>query len=124
MNKEYVQERITVLFSLIQNELLEEKDGKRIALSYWGIIKEELTSHKIATSLAGAIQLSNKNKALSLIEKSKTELETIQNRDYDRQLDNASKKSSMRYARRSYIISIISIIIASISIVLQLILLI
>lgn len=70
------------------------------------------------------MQLHSKDKALSMVQKSNTEIENIKNNKDDRELDNESKAFSMRYAKKAYIISIISIIIAAISIVIQLILLI
>lgn len=108
-NRKYIEAMIAVLEYVISNKKISNKDGERIAGKLWCNVKNELSKEGILyidftndTNLISTHSLEVKlNKCYIL-------LEEIKNEEYDRELDNKSKKRAYRLSILSIVISILA----------------
>ena len=122
--KEYYKAFLSVIDYLDSNSLWEisADKGFEIAGDYWPKIFEEIKTRKIGYDVIGAgIHLSAPHKLRPLRADFRNAVEEIERQERDRLLDNASKYSGIKYARRSFVISVIALISAIGSLVWQII---
>lgn len=100
---------IKVLSFAIENKKLSNDDGERLSGRLWPNIKAELSRSNVLYLEYGnevdLLTLDNVNKKLN---ESKILLQEIEEKEYDRELDNKSKKDAYRLAKWSIVISILA----------------
>jgi hypothetical protein len=108
-NRKYTETLIAVLEFAISNKKLSSVDGERIAGDYWGLVKRELNnSGVICLEYGNEVTLLTTEKVRTKLSEAKIKLENIEGREYDRNLDNKSKKDSAKLAKWSIVISILA----------------
>lgn len=100
---------IKVLSFAIENKKLSNDDGERLSGRLWPNIKAELSRSNVLFLEYGnevdLLTLDNVNKKLN---ESKILLQEIEEKEYDRELDNKSKTDAYRLAKWSIVISILA----------------
>ena len=100
---------IKVLSFAIENKKLSNDDGERLSGRLWPNIKAELSRSNVLYLEYGnevdLLTLDNVNKKLN---ESKILLQEIEEKEYDRELDNKSKTGAYRLAKWSIVISILA----------------
>ena len=108
-NKEYILALIKVLEFTKANKRLSNEDGERIAGTFWVNIRKELRDSAILfLEYGNEVTLISTEKVTSKLNETKMELEYINEKEYDRELDNKSKKDAYRLAKWSIVISILA----------------
>lgn len=113
--KEYYEAFLAVIDYFDTNNQwdISPEKGFEIAGDYWPRIFEEIKGRQIGTDIIGAgIHLSSPHKLRPLRADFRNAVKEIEKQEEDRLLDNASKYSGIKYARRSFIISLIALIAA------------
>lgn len=105
--REYIEAMIKVLSFAKENKKLSNKDGERLAGELWQNIKVDLSRSNILFLEYGnevtLLTLDNVNRKLN---ESKMVLQEIEEKEFDRKLDNKSKTDAYRLAKWSIVISI------------------
>lgn len=100
---------IKVLSFAIENKKLSNDDGERLSGRLWPNIKTELSRSNVLFLEYGneveLLTLDNVNKKLN---ESKMLLQEIEEKEFDRELDNKSKTDAYRLAKWSIVISILA----------------
>ena len=100
---------IKVLSFAIENKKLSNDDGERLSGRLWPNIKAELSRSNVLFLEYGnevdLLTLDNVNKKLN---ESKMLLQEIEEKEFDRELDNKSKTDAYRLAKWSIVISILA----------------
>lgn len=100
---------IKVLSFAIENKKLSNDDGERLSGRLWPNIKAELSRSNVLYLEYGnevdLLTLDNVNKKLN---ESKILLQEIEEKEFDRELDNKSKTDAYRLAKWSIVISILA----------------
>lgn len=108
-NKTYIEAMIKVLSFAIENKKLSNDDGERLSGRLWPNIKAELSRSNVLYLEYGnevdLLTLDNVNKKLN---ESKILLQEIEEKEFDRELDNKSKTDAYRLAKWSIVISILA----------------
>lgn len=108
-NRRYIEALIAVLEFAEKNKRLSSEDGERIAGDLWGVIRKELDkSYVICMGTGNDVTLLTTEKVNTKLNESRLLLEDIKEREYDRELDNKSKKDAYRLAKWSIVISILA----------------
>jgi hypothetical protein len=108
-NREYIEAMIKVLSFAIDNKRLSNKDGENLAGKLWQNIKTELSnSNVIFLEYGKEINLLTTDNVKRKLNESRMILKEIQEKEYDRGLENKSKKDAYRLAKWSIVISILA----------------
>ncbi len=121
--KEYYRAFISVIeYVAAGNSVITLQKGEELSGGYWPRIHKILCIEKIGLDDGGGeIYISRGQYLTPIYEDCKHALEEIARREADRELDNAAKRTNIRYAKRAYWISIVSIIVAISALVWQII---
>lgn len=107
--REYIEAMIKVLSFAKENKKLSNKDGERLAGELWQNIKVDLSRSNILFLEYGnevtLLTLDNVNRKLN---ESKMVLQEIEEKEFDRKLDNKSKTDAYCLAKWSIVISILT----------------
>ena len=108
-NRTYIEAMIKVLSFAVENNKLSNEDGERLAGELWPNIKVDLSRSKVLFLEYGnevtLLTLENVNRKLN---ESKMLLQELDEKEFDRNLDNKSKKDAYRLAKWSIVISILA----------------
>jgi hypothetical protein len=108
-NRTYIEAMIKVLSFAVENKKLSNEDGERLAGELWPNIKVDLSRSKVLFLEYGKevnlLTLENVNRKLN---ESKMLLQDIKEKEFDRELNNKSKKDAYRLAKWSIVISILA----------------
>lgn len=100
---------IKVLSFAAENKKLSNKDGEKLAGELWPNIKLDLSRSKVLFLEYGnevtLLTLENVNRKLN---ESKMLLQELDEKEFDRELDNKSKMDAYRLAKWSIVISILA----------------
>lgn len=108
-NREYIEAMIKVLPFAIDNKRLSNKDGENLAGELWQNIKTELSNSKVIFLEYGEeVNLLTTDNVKRKLNESRMILKEIQDKEYDRELENKSKKDAYRMAKWSIVISILA----------------
>lgn len=108
-NREYIEAMIKVLSFAIDNKRLSNKDGENLAGELWQNIKTELSNSKVIFLEYGEeVNLLTTDNVKRKLNESRMILKEIQDKEYDRELENKSKKDAYRLAKWSIVISILA----------------
>lgn len=108
-NREYIEAMIKVLSFAIDNKRLSNKDGENLAGELWQNIKTELSnSNVIFLEYGKEVNLLTTDNVKRKLNESRMILKEIQEKEYDRELENKSKKDAYRMAKWSIVISILA----------------
>lgn len=108
-NREYIEAMIKVLSFAIDNKRLSNKDGENLAGELWQNIKTELSnSNVIFLEYGKEVNLLTTDNVKRKLNESRMFLKEIQEKEYDRELENKSKKDAYRMAKWSIVISILA----------------
>lgn len=108
-NREYIEAMINVLSFAIDNKRLSNKDGENLAGELWQNIKAELSNSKVIFLEYGEeVNLLTTDNVKRKLNESRMFLKEIQEKEYDRELENKSKKDAYRLAKWSIVISILA----------------
>lgn len=108
-NREYIEAMIKVLSFAIDNKRLSNKDGENLAGELWQNIKTELSnSNVIFLEYGKEVNLLTTDNVKRKLNESRMILKEIQEKEYDRELENKSKKDAYRLAKWSIVISILA----------------
>jgi hypothetical protein len=108
-NREYIEAMIKVLSFAIDNKRLSNKDGENLAGELWQNIKTELSNSKVIFLEYGQeVNLLTTDNVKRKLNESRMILKEIQEKEYDRELENKSKKDAYRLAKWSIVISILA----------------
>jgi hypothetical protein len=108
-NREYIEAMIKVLSFAIDNKRLSNKDGENLAGELWQNIKTELSNSKVIFLEYGQeVNLLTTDNVKRKLNESRMILKEIQEKEYDRELENKSKKDAYRMAKWSIVISILA----------------
>ena len=108
-NREYIEAMIKVLSFAIDNKRLSNKDGENLAGELWQNIKTELSNSKVIFLEYGKeVNLLTTDNVKRKLNESRMILKEIQEKEYDRELENKSKKDAYRLAKWSIVISILA----------------
>ena len=100
---------IKVLSFAIDNKRLSNKDGENLAGELWQNIKTELSnSNVIFLEYGKEVNLLTTDNVKRKLNESRMILKEIQEKEYDRELENKSKKDAYRMAKWSIVISILA----------------
>lgn len=100
---------IKVLSFAIDNKRLSNKDGENLAGELWQNIKTELSNSKVIFLEYGKeVNLLTTDNVKRKLNESRMILKEIQEKEYDRELENKSKKDAYRLAKWSIVISILA----------------
>lgn len=100
---------IKVLSFAIDNKRLSNKDGENLAGELWQNIKTELSnSNVIFLEYGEEVNLLTTDNVKRKLNESRMILKEIQDKEYDRELENKSKKDAYRLAKWSIVISILA----------------
>ena len=100
---------IKVLSFAINNKRLSNKDGENLAGELWQNIKTELSnSNVIFLEYGKEVNLLTTDNVKRKLNESRMILKEIQEKEYDRELENKSKKDAYRMAKWSIVISILA----------------
>ena len=122
--KEYYQSLMAVIDYVAEGhkDLTAEK-GQELSGRYWPRIYDLFKAEKIGTPFEGGSMYITRGQYLNPIyEDCIHAIKRLDEQDADRELDNAAKLSNIKYAKRAFIISIISLIVAIAALVWQFIL--
>lgn len=109
-NREYIEAMIKVLSFAIDNKRLSNKDGENLAGELWQNIKTELSNSKVIFLEYGEeVNLLTTDNVKRKLNESRMILKEIQDKEYDRELENKSKKDAYRLAKWSIVISILAV---------------
>lgn len=113
--KEYYESFISVIeFVAKGNNVITLADGEELAGNYWpriyNVLKEERTGVAI---VGGEFHVTRGHLLNPIYEDCKHALAELERHEEDRCLDRASKYSGIKYARRAYWISIVSLGVAA-----------
>ena len=108
-NRTYIEAMIKVLSFAVENNKLSNEDGERLAGELWPNIKVDLSRSKVLFLEYGKevnlLTLENVNRKLN---ESKMLLQELDEKEFDRNLDNKSKMGAYRLAKWSIVISILA----------------
>ena len=108
-NRTYIEAMIKVLSFAVENNKLSNDDGERLAGELWPNIKVDLSRSKVLFLEYGKevnlLTLENVNRKLN---ESKMLLQELDEKEFDRNLDNKSKMGAYRLAKWSIVISILA----------------
>ena len=108
-NRTYIEAMIKVLSFAVENNKLSNEDGERLAGELWPNIKVDLSRSKVLFLEYGKevnlLTLENANRKLN---ESKMLLQELDEKEFDRNLDNKSKMGAYRLAKWSIVISILA----------------
>lgn len=108
-NRTYIEAMIKVLSFAVENNKLSYEDGERLAGELWPNIKVDLSRSKVLFLEYGKevnlLTLENVNRKLN---ESKMLLQELDEKEFDRNLDNKSKMGAYRLAKWSIVISILA----------------
>ena len=108
-NRTYIEAMIKVLSFAVENNKLSNDDGERLAGELWPNIKVDLSRSKVLFLEYGKevnlLTLENVNRKLN---ESKMLLQELDEKEFDRELDNKSKMGAYRLAKWSIVISILA----------------
>lgn len=118
-----MKSKISVLRRLKENNTLYDKEGVELAGDYWFDIKVEVNKRCQGNFFRrieangiiiqdGGISVLSKEQVCSFLAECKDELESLENEIYDRELTRKAKEINIRYTKRAYTISLISLLIA------------
>ena len=108
-NREYIEAMIKVLSFAIENKRLSNKAGENLAGELWQNIKTELSNSKVIFLEYGQeVNLLTTDNVKRKLNESRMLLKEIQEKEYDRELENKSKKDAYRLAKWSIVISILA----------------
>ena len=108
-NREYIEAMIKVLSFAIDNKRLSNKDGENLAGELWQNIKPALSnSNVIFLEYGKEVNLLTTDNVKRKLNESRMILKEIQEKEYDRELENKSKKDAYRMAKWSIVISILA----------------
>ena len=100
---------INVLSFAIDNKRLSNKDGENLAGELWQNIETELSNSKVIFLEYGKeVNLLTTDNVKRKLNESRMILKEIQEKEYDRELENKSKKDAYRLAKWSIVISILA----------------
>lgn len=114
---------ISVLEYLRKEKEIYDPKGIELTGTYWDGMKKDIAT-KCHGNISRGTDPNNQNGLLSVLFAGEVDsylaecydkLEEIENRDYDRWLNNEHKKVHIRYTRWAYIISIVSLVISVLS---------
>ena len=114
---------ISVLEYLRREKRIDDKKGIELTGIYWNSIKKDIAD-KCHGNLSRGDDIDKPNGCLtvlfvgevdSYIAECYDKLEEVENREYDRWLNNEHKKVHIRYTKWAYIISIVSLLISILS---------
>lgn len=108
-NRTYIEAMIKVLSFAVENNKLSNEDGERLAGELWPNIKADLSRSKVLFLEYGKevnlLTLENVNRKLN---ESKMLLQELDEKEFDRNLENKSKMGAYRLAKWSIVISILA----------------
>ena len=108
-NREYIESMIAVLEYSISNKRISNKAGENMAGKLWCNVKNELSKDGILyVDFANDTNLISTHKLEVKLNEYNIMLKEAEKEEYDRELDNRSKKLSYRLAVFSIIISILA----------------
>ena len=121
MTKEYYQSLMSVIeyIEAGHSEISCDK-GTELSGDYWPRIFRLFQSERVGVGLGGGdFHVTQPQYLNPIYADCLHAIEEIEKRDADRELANEAKRTSMKYARRAYWISIIAIVIAAASLIWQ-----
>lgn len=117
--------KISVLEYLTKNKTLYDKDGIELAGNYWYDIKVEVNerckgnffrgTNYGGINQEGGINVLFTEQVYAFLEECKDRLDERENELYDRKLTREAKKMSIRYTKKAYVISLVSLTISILS---------
>lgn len=116
-SKEYYQSFILVInYATEGHRRITLEKGEELAGNYWPRIYRVLCENKVGIGISGGNFNITQGQYMNPIYADCIHaLEVIEKREADRELDNAVKRSNIRYAKRAYWISIGALIVAALS---------
>lgn len=100
---------IAVLEYAITNKRISNKDGERLAGRLWCNVRNELSrEHLLYVDFANDTNLISTHNLEAKLNNCHLLLEEIKNEEYDRELDNKSKRRANKLATWSIVISILA----------------
>ena len=119
--KEYYQSLMAVIDYVAEGhkDLTAEK-GQELSGRYWPRIYELFKAERIGTPFeGGSIYITRGQYLNPIYEDCIHAIKELDEQEADRELDRASKYAGIKYAKRAYWISIISIVVAAVAFVWQ-----
>ena len=117
--------KISVLEYLTKNKTLYDRDGMELAGDYWYDIKVEINGRCKGNFFRGTNSKDNKQEGginvlfteqvYAFLAECEDRLDELKNNLYDRDLTREAKKMNIRYTKRAYIISLVSLAISVLS---------
>lgn len=97
-----------------------ESHGREITGRYWPCVCRWLSDHNLAYPYQNEIDFTTFPRLENYIVELTDKIESIKTADIDRALDNEEKRCNIKYGRRGFYTAIVSIIISSVALLLQL----
>ena len=108
-NRTYIEAMIKVLSFAVENNKLSNEDGERLAGELWPNIKVDLSRSKVLFLEYGKeVNLFTFEKVNRKLNESKMLLQELDEKEFDRNLENKSKMGAYRLAKWSIVISILA----------------
>ena len=117
--------KISVLEYLTKNKTLYDRDGIELAGDYWYDIKADVNerckgnffreTNSGGVKQEGGINVLFTEQVYAFLAECKDKLDELENDLYDRELTREAKKMNIRYTRRAYVISLVSLAISILS---------
>ncbi len=120
-SKEYYQSFIAVIdYAAEGHSTITLEKGEELAGNYWPRIYRVLCDNKVGVGISGGeFDITQGQYMNPIYADCIHALEAIERREADRALDNAVKRSSIKYAKRAYWISIGALFVAACSLIWQ-----
>lgn len=103
---------IKVIDALLKKERITIAECKTLAGAYWDNIKDDLMQSCKADCGRFDFACIFPEKLEAFKKECEDEIMVIENEEYDRELNREHKKTNIRYTRRAYVISCVSLIIS------------
>ena len=116
-SKEYYQSFISVIkYAAEGHGTITLEKGEELAGNYWPRIYSVLCENKVGIGMSnGNFSITQGQYMNPIYADCVHAIEEIEKREADRELDNAVKRSNIRYAKRAYRISIGALIVSALS---------
>lgn len=111
-SKQRLQNTIKVIDVLLVKELMTIDECKTLAGAYWDNIKNDLIQSCKADCGRFDFACIFPEKLEAFKKECEDKIMVIENEEYDRELNREHKKTNIRYTRRAYVISCVSLIIS------------